>query len=312
MQTVYISPKSVFPAELPSNTLFGAICSAMSDLGLDPGVLVDTYRSSPPFLLSSAFPYARSGDTVSHFFPVPAGLFFSSSHQKSYEKLKKMKDIRFVHENIFRDIISGNIAGNDILQNLDDRYVIRDKCLYPSETAGGKWERKPIEVPHNHINRMSMQSEGFFHTYGSVYGSGGLFFLLDFRDSNYEKEVRSALRLLEDRGFGPKVSAGQGQFSLSYGEIQLPEAKDGRHLLTFSRFLPGDFSGFGREVWYDLIPIQGRSSDGFMKKKVIMLREGSVFRDTGQDFYGSIAEVRDNPRTVEYGVAMTVKMKRAG
>jgi hypothetical protein len=46
-----------------------------------------------------------------------------------------------------------------------------------------------------------------------------------------------------------------------------------------------------------------------MKSRVMMLGEGAVFKNIGEPSYGRIADVRQNPRTVEYGYAFTVGMR---
>jgi len=79
--------------------------------------------------------------------------------------------------------------------------------------------------------------------------------------------------------------------------------------MTLSRLLPDSLSPFGREIWYDLVTIRGRSQDGVAKKKVLMLSEGTFFKNTGKPWYGRIACVREEPPMVEFGVAFPIGMR---
>ena len=66
---VFLYPRSLFPERLPSNTLFGAVCSAMADLGLPVDSLIAAYDSvRSPVLLSSSFPFGTDGSGRWGFF----------------------------------------------------------------------------------------------------------------------------------------------------------------------------------------------------------------------------------------------------
>ena len=170
-------------------------------------------------------------------------------------------------------------------------------------------QRDEAEIPHNRINRLSSESEAFYHTYGSIVQNGGYYFLIRFHDAAWESPVRAALRFLEDRGVGPRTSGGQGQFTLSFGDMAIQEQPEEPYLMSLSRFAPGSLAAFGGMVWYDLISIRGRSGDGVMKKKISMLAEGSVFANLHRPSYGSVAVVRDSPRVVEYGMAFPIGIR---
>lgn len=106
MISVYLEPKTLFPTELPSNTIFGAICSSLSDLGKDVGGMVDNFKISPPFLVSSAFPYVSSEKTH-HFLPPPEHEPAKVESKKDYDSAKEYKKAKFIHEDIFNQWIRG-------------------------------------------------------------------------------------------------------------------------------------------------------------------------------------------------------------
>lgn len=312
MQTAYIIPKSIFPEAVPSNTLFGAICFGLAELGYDVDGLIDSYTDDPPFFVSSAFPVAVKDGKKDHYFPVPATLLLNlndTSGDFDYNLKKEMKKIRYVHQDIFSGLISGELSSDILRENLANRKIkMKDGMLSP-DSLDLKWEMKTAEIPHNYLNRLSTASEVYFHTTGAFYSGGGLFFLMDFRNREWERPVHAALRFLEDRGFGPKISSGHGQFELSCGGLDLPEDAESEYLITLSRFLPSDLSVFGGNVWYELTSVQGRAADGIMKKRVMMLKEGAVFRNTGDSVYGNVARVREKPRTVEFGMALALSYR---
>ena len=72
MNVVYLKPKSLFPTNLPSDTIFGAICVAIKEIyGEDEldSMLGLFNGKNNPFVLSSAFPFVNGSDGKHHFFP---------------------------------------------------------------------------------------------------------------------------------------------------------------------------------------------------------------------------------------------------
>ncbi|RLG25831.1 hypothetical protein DRN85_04790 [Methanosarcinales archaeon] len=81
---------------------------------------------------------------------------------------------------------------------------------------------------------------------------------------------------------------------------------------TLSLYCPTDeFEPFDKnQIWYELRKIQGKCSDGVMKKEFMMFSEGSTFPLLDQEFYGGVKEVRPAPkRVVEYEIAFPVGMR---
>ncbi len=307
MRAVYLTPRSTFPATLPSNTLFGAICTGLFSLGYDLDGLIARYPEDPPFILSSAFPYVTSGGRSHHFLPCPLLPPPETRREEDFDNARRFKRIRYLHEDLFRDLAGGDLRRTDLISGLDD--YVADRGMLAREGDMLTLQRDEVEIPHNRINRLSSESEAFYHTYGSIFRNGGYYFLIRFHDTTWEPPVRAALRFLEDQGIGPRTSGGQGQFSLSFGDMTIPEQPEEPYLMTLSRFTPDTLTAFEGRAWYDLVSIRGRSGDGVMKRRISMLTEGSVFANLHRPSYGSVAVVRDSPRVVEYGMAFPVGIR---
>ncbi len=303
MQAVYMTPQSTFPATFPSNTLFGAICRAMDQLGEDVGALITTYADKPPFLISSCFPYLDAKKPVT-LYPLPI-LPLPDITEISFDMIKSLKKVRWVDGDIFHKLCTGTLDLGKLVREWDKfRYYPRLGLLTLVDRK--KEPFREVDIPHNQINRLSSASEQFYHTTGTHYENSGLWFLVDFYDSSWEKAVRASLRLLADQGIGQRRSVGQGSFSLSFGECAIPAGKDAPYLTTLSRFVPDSLSSFGGKIWYDIVTVRGRTQDGFAKKQVLMVSESSSFKNLGKPWYGRITRVRENPPMVEYGFAFPI------
>ena len=112
MQAVYLTPRSTFPAAYPSNTLFGAICTGLFDLGYDVDGLIGRYPEDPPFILSSAFPYVTAGGRIHHFLPCPLLPPLDLRREEDFDNAKRFKKVRYLHEDLFRDLASGDLRGD--------------------------------------------------------------------------------------------------------------------------------------------------------------------------------------------------------
>ena len=113
---IYIKPLSTFP-KLHSDTLFGAITSAISELYPDmvEDMINEFENSRPPFIISSAFPYIYDNDDKVRFYPKIIQDYDLS--KISRKTLKQYKKIEYIEEEIFLKIINGQLTELDILNN---------------------------------------------------------------------------------------------------------------------------------------------------------------------------------------------------
>jgi len=314
---VYLTPKSLFPTSLPSNTIFGAICIGLKEIYGDEELkkmLALFSEGTIPFILSSAFPFVGDSKDKHHFFPKPIDEPFEGTITDYLDQAKRFKKARYVHQSVFNAWINGTLSELDIIKDFDKKYHVSGVLLTHKEEMDLDFGLIVADTPHNVLNRLSNKSENFYYSTGAYYRNAGLFFLIKFLDESYRSKIMAALRFIEDRGFGGDISSGRGQFELNFVEstelIKEPEEADA--FTTMSLYSPdNEFNSLDKNrIWYELTKIQGRSSDGRMKKSVFMFKEGSTFPLLNLEFYGGVKEVRPAPkRVVEYGLAFPVKMK---
>ncbi|MGL4670583.1 MAG: type III-A CRISPR-associated RAMP protein Csm4 [Methanobacteriaceae archaeon] len=302
---VYLEPLSIFP-ELHSDTLFGAICYAISELFPEKiDDIINEFRSSPPFLTSSAFPFAFNENNKIRFFPKI--IFNQYSEENSYDvsNFKKYKKVEFIEEDIFFNLISGKLKESEIINNLEN-YNITNGFLVAKE-LDLKININSNIIPNNSINRITNETEGIFYSEGNEFSNSGLFFIIKFNNKEYEKIVESAIMFLKDRGFGKDISTGKGHFDFEIVDYDLPEIK-GDYFLTLSRFIPSkeDLKKINKFSYYEIGSKRGRSSSGEIRKEVKFFKEGSVFPHYNK-FYGTIIDSGKIQKAVEYGFAFPLK-----
>ena len=113
---VYLKPLSIFP-QLHSDTLFGAITYAINELYPEKVQdMLEAFKSNPPFILSSTFPFIFNEDETIRFYPKvitkqsskEANVLVDSKVFKDYKK------ISYVEEDIFSKMIKGEFEWLDI------------------------------------------------------------------------------------------------------------------------------------------------------------------------------------------------------
>lgn len=302
---VYIKPLSLFSI-LHSDTIFGALCSAVSQLYPDMiDSMIDAFKDMPPFTVSSAYPYIKVDDTVIRFYPKI--MTTGTAREVNPVNFKMYKSIDYVEEDIFMDMINGSLDDYDIISNIDD-YHINGNLLTRNEY---RLEYRYSEniIPQNTINRLDNTAENIFYTTGYEFSNIGLYFMLNFTDTSYEGIVRSALKFLKDRGFGRNISIGKGQFDYKIIDDTLLEEKlscnSGDYFTTLSRYIPTqeDIEHINTNSAYEISSKRGRSSTGEIRKQVRFFVEGSTF-PSYTDYYGQIIESGTN--AIEYGYAYPI------
>jgi CRISPR-associated protein Csm4 len=311
--TVYLIPKSQFPEILGSDTIFGAIWDAINHITSEQHIL-----EKPPFVISSAFPFFGDFDlnnnptNVVHFFPKlinRPNKSYSNSHN-----IKDFKNIKYIHENIFRDIISGNCSESDIVSNIKNYGIYKGLLLTKEDNLKIRnlFSIKPSVIPHNVLNRITSKSENLFFDSGNSFKNGGLFFMVRYLDPTFQKYVEGALRFLADRGFGGNISTGKGHFDVDFGEISFEDIQ-GEFFVTLSLYSPTkeELNNFPPDMmWYELEKREGRCRDNVMKKSLLMFKEGSTFKNLqNREFYGKIEEVRKNPLVYQNALAFPLTMR---
>ncbi len=260
---------------------------------------------NPPFLVSSALPYA--GDVL--LFPRPLIPFGST---------KALKKVAFVSEGALLLLAQGDvpdsaarrrqelIQGGAVWITPEERKHVRQLLLEGEENARERarmaarfeqdagfmrlwWGHDEPPAPRVALDRLSSASSLFFTGRLSFAPGCGLYFWASFRDTTARTDLERALVFLEDEGIGGKRSTG-GQFDFERLDRELPRMEDPNRLLTLSLYRPSSQevgARILRDAWFRRIFRQGwiYSPEGrnLRRKGLWMLREGSVLRSPPTD-----------------------------
>lgn len=179
----------------PSDTLFSALCHAyLGAFGReDLEELLGRFDGSPPFLISSAFPF--HGDTL--FLPLPRVSPKEQAEREERGDRKLLKETSWVSlENFGR--------------------LLRGGDLQPQESAR-RLPRKEL-LPRVALDRNSSNSSIYYVRRTVFPKDGGLWTLLDVKDESLEPRLRRTFHLLGDMGLGGERTMGCGFFEPEFGE----------------------------------------------------------------------------------------------
>ena len=309
---VYIKPITLFQ-QLRSDTLFGAICSAISELYPEKiDEIINDFEEKPPFLISSAFPYIYNEKKIIRFYPKINRI--TGYNEFDSLKIKKYKSIQYFEEEIFMDLITGKTREEEIMQNLDEYYTNYFMLMKKDPEIDFRLSNRII--PGNTINRINNSSENIYYTNGIDYTKMGLYFFIKFIDMEYVDIIKSALKYLKDLGFGKDISIGKGQFDYTMEENKIESElyeNSGNYFVTLSRYIPTieNIENINNESAYEIESKRGRSSRGEIRKQVRFFTEGSTFNHIKEkENYGQIVHSGVHSPAVEYGYAFPIKFNR--
>jgi len=303
-----------------SDTLFSAFCHAFLLLYGEGELtlLLQRFREGdPPFLITSAFPYLEFKDLYDlFFFPCPRlwrdeG---SKKEKRSVGDRKFAKKAIYVSKKVFTRLISGEEVEPP---KGGEKELLSGKCwLSEEECENLKRELNEVrflnefsffkeeEVPRVTLDRVQGRANIFYFSrirfHQSPSRSAGYFFLIRYLDEKVRGKFQSALRLLGDMGIGGDRSGGNGQFTPSFEEDNLPSPSSPSHFVTLSLYYPKreeiKEGLIGDEASYELILRDGwiyspRLKKGLRRKGVRMFTEGSVLVDIGRDEMGVLVDV---------------------
>lgn len=261
---------------LPSDTLFSAFVDSWCRGGGDPTAWMRPFlEGEPPFLLTSAFPFA--GDV--RFFPAPVDLERLMPARRSEGSAiinKRLKRVRFLSELSFRRLLSGR-SMPDFLSDAEGKgdalctIPLQEGalCLLPEEidklpetmrvnSRGGSrapvllnrqriWQQE--RVPRVAVDRVNSASN-IFHAGRTRFANGcGLWFGVQWRDAemsvagqggpSYRTALQAIVAMLGDGGIGGERSAGYGAFHAKWGEaFHVAEPRSGQVAWLLNRYLP--------------------------------------------------------------------------
>jgi CRISPR-associated protein Csm4 len=260
---------------VPSDTLFAALLDVWNRLGGDVAAFVapfDGEKPKPPFLLTSAFPYAGGV----RFFPIPADLkrLFSARKLEDENWRKSLKRIRYLSQGLLEKALAGHLLDDDLfplepaeepkkgvaLQGGVLWLLSNEVSALPShfQTVPGSRLKRPLkalrylslwqmgEVPRVTVDRI-VQASTLYHAGRVTFAEGcGLWFGLHWinRDETLGAETYAAafqrcLNSMQDDGLGGERSSGYGAFE--YREkpsFSLADAQKGEAAYLLSRYHP--------------------------------------------------------------------------
>ena len=267
-----------------SDTLFSGLCYAYRTLyGKDAlETLLKQFKNSPPFLLSSAFPFYKR-----HLlFPVPLNFRPTEEDFKSYKKLQLIPKERW------EEVCSGKPLKKDGYEFVQDK-----KVLLPADEIEGLKEKDYPIWEEREIQRVSMDSitssSNLFNFREVAFRKdSGLFYILDWRDTSFASRIKAAIRLLGEDGIGGDRGSGKGVFNPEFGELKIMDS-EGEDYQLLSLFFPSegetqDFNGiYNFKVRGGFI----YSFDNTVRRKkyIRMLTEGSIIK--GRRPIGSFVDI---------------------
>jgi CRISPR-associated protein Csm4 len=284
---------------MPSDSLFAALVNRLAVSG--GAAAVDAFvqpfkEKSPPFALSSTFPFA--GGVL--FFPVP---FAAVGETAKEEDAKKYKRVQYVSEKLFRQLING--------EKLADVYKDAQKLgetvlLDASETADlpeairkGETPIWSVETrPRVTLGRAAQNSAIYFTGSVTYAKNCGLWFGVAWlqADETRKKQVESLLAELGDSGLGAERSVGFGACNITpQTAITLPNA-EGKPWVSLSRYLPRkDETDSLKGGAYKIINVGGwldsPAKRGQRRRAVNLLEEGATLSAARSAIPGEMADV---------------------
>ena len=292
---------------IPADTLFSAICQTWAtfyDTASLTGFLnqYTAESGSLPFTLTSAFPFA---DNV-YFYPKPLVDNKDPLDEGNGDRAvsgKKRKRVRFVSDNIFRAMVSGNPPP------FDEKQLIN---------AGSVWisaeERKQLKTSDDRDfsiwktptrSRVTVGSRNagseIWHLQTVQFNKKcGLWFAANFNSDATRQKIETLLRVLGDTGIGGERNAGYGTFNFDTASIEIPNAQGSDQFMTLSPICPKSADQLAQlltgDVAYTLTPSSGwvsASGTAAHRKQINMFAEGSVLR-TSEEPIGRLVDLQPN------------------
>lgn len=281
-----------------SDTLFSAILNQWvklydSDSIID--LILNLNANSPPFRISSAFPYLLG----EYYLPTPYG--------NSELYMEKLKDIPYLELFNFLELAKGNqdrVKGRKLKNPMDD--LISN-----------------FEAPRVTIDRISAATN-IYQTPGRLINQiGGLYFLIELKDESFLNKLKVSVRMLGESGLGGDRSVGYGLFDPEFENIdgidgwsEVFQKRNGEDIAYCTLSLCCPLTGEEVEaISYRILSRKGwifsSSSTKQMKRRECkMFTEGSLFRSPvrGQVIDVTPSEFYSEHNIYRYGLVMLVQL----
>lgn len=322
---------------IPSDSLFAALLEAFIRTGGDAEAFIRPFREgSPPFLLTSAFPFA--GKVL--FFPMPIPLDRWFSPETLRGRAKGLKRIAFLSEGLFRRMLAGERMDQWLFPAEDTEpthgvalqggrfWLAADEAReLPKQMQVDSMTRKSIplralrhhrvydthQVPRVTVDRISSASS-IFHAGRVSFSPGcGLWFGIRWQKPeapvspsaySFQNAFQQSLSVLADDGLGGERTVGYGGFQWEETPpLELPDPAEGGLIWLLSRYHPCDRelpTALTASPGYALTAVAGwlRTWQGAAQRRqrLWLVAEGSLVYAAGAGPWGDLTDVRPRYR----------------
>ena len=265
---------------LQSDTLSAALAAKR----VQKGKTDDVKGFLESFTISSAFPYFGK----SLFFPKPQGkISVSVSDMEEYSSKKKLKMVRFLEFDLWKDIVDGKTI-NVKSSQLQGGFLLSEQSLERFAVPYKSQVSQRVSIPRND----GTDAEPFFFDWTYFHKDAGLFCLVEAYD-NVLDEILNLFQKLGEDGLGTDKNIGGGKFevekadSINFDFVNSPDSS-----MLLSLFIPNDEEIEQLDLpnaKYELVLrggyMAGSGVDDFRhlrKKSIYAFNVGSVFPSTSK------------------------------
>lgn len=210
-------------SHLHSDTLSAAL-AAMKAVHYGDEDIKDFLNS---FVISSAFPYM-----CGHLFlPRPLGkINITIGDCDEYISRKKLKSIRFIEQDIWKELI----AGKEIVVSMSQ---LKNGFLFSDDTNIGQPYKSAVHQRVAVPRTDDEDAEPFFFDWTFFDKSAGLYCLTDAKGERLQELLR-LFELLGESGIGTDKNVGGGKFTVATETFIMPEIKDANASMLLSLYVP--------------------------------------------------------------------------
>jgi CRISPR-associated protein Csm4 len=288
-----------------SDTLFSALCFAWKERFGEKSLeelLQQFLRGSPPFLISSAFPYYKE----IRLYPKPYLRPRYSTTEGGAGPLlnpdaaERIKDVSWLSGSILhRWLAAQDLSSEARPENiLGGIWLTKQESQELVEGHGGNppWQREP--VARVTLDRATSASNLYYVGQVRFAQKGGLFIYIASESEDTMQKVRLAIEHLGQIGLGGERSLGYGRFRIrSWDQVTWP--RGGSTFVTLSLYHPTEEEvsmGILQKASYRLIRREGHITSpqwqgGKWRKWVYMLEEGSAISGDAASTHGDLVDV---------------------
>lgn len=299
-------PRSLFRGFPQVWTVFGAISWGVRVLYGESRLLdmIEAFKEKPPFIFTSPIPYA-GGECL---FPKPVlpNRWGEPESEEEYSLRKKIKNLRYFPQSIFRKVLDGEVRSNQDILN------------FIGELEKSGYIYTELVVPHASISRITWTTtEGKLYN-EEVTAMGPFIVIFRFYSEDFLEEVEASLRFVQ---LGGNKSTGMGCFEVSFEEDkELGWIEEYMNLKTdqfisLSPLLYSDSLDL-EESFYETLTFTGAVDNYYgwygkpiWKDKVLYISEGSNLKVREEKYsYGDFIKVMEygGEAIYQYGYAFPV------